>query len=65
MIPVIETIFLRQMASGDRLSLQVDKFIGAHPGKKVYIQSNLHGAESSCNAVIYQLIEFLLSLNDK
>ncbi|MCC5634485.1 succinylglutamate desuccinylase/aspartoacylase family protein [Nostoc sp. CHAB 5844] len=63
MIPQIETIFLRQMASGDRLSLQVYKFIGAYPGKKVYIQSNLHGAEISGNAVIHQLIEFLLSIN--
>jgi uncharacterized protein len=64
MLPVIETILLRQMASGDRLSLQVYKFIGAHPGKKVYIQSNLHGAEIAGNAVIHQLIEFLLTLND-
>ncbi|BBD58875.1 succinylglutamate desuccinylase/aspartoacylase [Nostoc sp. HK-01] len=64
MIPQIETIFLRQMASGDRLSLQVYKFIGSRPGKKVYIQSNLHGAEISGNAVIQQIIEFLLSIND-
>lgn len=64
MIPNIETIFLRQMASGDRLSLQIYQFKGAKPGKKVYIQSNLHGAEIVGNAVIHQLIEFLLSLND-
>ncbi|MBE9206549.1 succinylglutamate desuccinylase/aspartoacylase family protein [Nostoc sp. LEGE 06077] len=64
MIPQIETIFLRQMASGDRLSLQVYKFVGSQPGKKVYIQSNLHGAEISGNAVIQQIIEFLLSIND-
>jgi predicted deacylase len=64
MLPVIETIFLRQMASGDRLSLQVYKFIGAYPNKKAYIQSNLHGAEIAGNAVIHQLIEFLLTLND-
>ncbi|MBD2567214.1 succinylglutamate desuccinylase/aspartoacylase family protein [Anabaena lutea] len=63
MFPIIETIPLRQMASGDILSLQVYKFIGSHPGKKVYIQSNLHGAEISGNAVIYQLIEFLSSIN--
>jgi predicted deacylase len=62
MIPNIETIPLRQMASGDVLSLQVYKFIGATPGKKVYIQSNLHGAEIAGNAVIYQLLEFLMSL---
>jgi uncharacterized protein len=64
MLPVIETIALRQMASGDRLSLQVYKFIGAQPGKKVYIQSNLHGAEIAGNAVIHQLIEFFISLNN-
>ncbi|MBF2008419.1 MAG: succinylglutamate desuccinylase/aspartoacylase family protein [Chlorogloeopsis fritschii C42_A2020_084] len=64
MIPTISTIPLRQMASGDRLSLQVYKFIGAQPGKKVYIQSNLHGAEIAGNAVIHQLIEFLLTVND-
>lgn len=39
------------------------KFIGAQSGKKVYIQSNLHGAEISGNAVIHQLIEFLLSID--
>ncbi|WP_414542060.1 succinylglutamate desuccinylase/aspartoacylase family protein [Nostoc sp. CCY0012] len=64
MIPIIETVFLRQMASGDRLFLQVYKFIGKQPGKKVYIQSNLHGAEIAGNAVIHQLIEFLLTLNE-
>ncbi|MBW4606157.1 MAG: succinylglutamate desuccinylase/aspartoacylase family protein [Hassallia sp. WJT32-NPBG1] len=64
MIPEIVTIRLRQMASGDVLSLQVYKFIGANPGKKVYIQSNLHGAEIAGNAVIHQLIEFFLTLND-
>ncbi|BDA73206.1 hypothetical protein RIVM261_014520 [Rivularia sp. IAM M-261] len=46
------------MAFGDVLSLQVYKFIGAQSGKKVYIQSNLYGAEISGNAVIHQLIEF-------
>ena len=64
MIPEIVTIRLRQMASGDILSLQVYKFVGANAGKKVYIQSNLHGAEIAGNAVIHQLIEFLLTVND-
>ncbi|MUG99227.1 succinylglutamate desuccinylase [Scytonema sp. UIC 10036] len=64
MLPNIETIPQRHMASGDVLSFQVYKFTGAHPGKKVYIQSNLHGAEIVGNAVIHQLIEFLLSVND-
>ncbi|NJM73872.1 MAG: succinylglutamate desuccinylase/aspartoacylase family protein [Scytonema sp. RU_4_4] len=64
MLPVISTIPLRHMASGDVLSLQVYKFIGVHPGKKVYIQSNLHGAEIAGNAVIHQLIEFLQTVNN-
>ena len=64
MLPVISTIPLRQMASGDILSLQVYKFIGANAGKKVYIQSNLHGAEIVGNAVIHQLIEFFWTLDN-
>ena len=52
-----------QMASGDRLSLQTYRFVGTTPGKKVYIQSNLHGAEVAGNAVIHQLIEFLTDLD--
>ena len=64
MLPVISTIPLRQMASGDVISLQVYKFIGATAGKKVYIQSNLHGAEIVGNAVIFQLIEFLWTLSN-
>ena len=59
MTPEIETIDLLKLASGDVLSLQVYKFIGKQPGKKVYIQSNLHGAEIVGNAVIQQLISYL------
>ncbi|MBZ8181731.1 succinylglutamate desuccinylase/aspartoacylase family protein [Oscillatoria salina] len=62
MIPKIDTFDLLQLASGDRLSLQVYKFIGSKPGKKAYLQSNLHGAEIVGNAVIHQLIEFFSSL---
>lgn len=62
MIPTISTLDLLQLASGDRLSLQVYKFVGAKPGKKVYIQSNLHGAEIAGNAVIHQLISFFMTL---
>ncbi len=64
MIPDISTVPLRHMTSGDRLCLQLYKFSGARKGKKVYIQSNLHGAEIAGNAVIHQLIEFLLAVND-
>ncbi|MFN7413447.1 MAG: succinylglutamate desuccinylase/aspartoacylase family protein [Dolichospermum sp.] len=64
MIPTIATVPLFQLASGEFLSLQVYKFIGAKSGKKVYIQSNLHGAEIVGNAVIYQIIDFLTTLNN-
>ena len=63
MIPQISTVDLYKLASGDVLSLQVYKFIGDRPGKKAYIQSNLHGAEIVGNAVIQQLIEYLMTLD--
>jgi len=37
MIPVISTILVVQLASGDRLSLQVYQFQGAVPETKGYI----------------------------
>ncbi|MEW6493993.1 MAG: succinylglutamate desuccinylase/aspartoacylase family protein [Cyanobacteriota bacterium] len=64
MIPTTSTIPIQHLASGDRLSIQVYKFTGAKPGKKAYLQSNLHGAEIVGNAVIHQLIEFLTALDD-
>jgi predicted deacylase len=63
MFPTISSLPLVQLASGDRFSLQVYKFIGSTPGKKAYIQANLHGAEIVGNAVIHQLIEFLSTIN--
>jgi predicted deacylase len=64
MIPTISTLPIQQLTSGDRIFLQVYKFIGAKPGKKAYLQSNLHGAEIVGNAVIHQLIDFLMTLDD-
>lgn len=64
MIPQISTIDLLQLSSGDRFSIQVYKFIGKQPGKKAYIQANLHGAEIVGNAVIHQLIEFFSALDE-
>lgn len=61
MIPHISTIDLCKLASGDVLTLQVYKFSGT-PGKKAYIQANLHGAEIVGNGVIYELIKFLTAL---
>ncbi|VXD13917.1 Succinylglutamate desuccinylase/aspartoacylase (fragment) [Planktothrix serta PCC 8927] len=59
MNPKILTIPLVKLASGDRLFLQVYQFKGSKPGKKAYLQSKLHGAEISGNAVIHDLIKFL------
>jgi uncharacterized protein len=63
MIPTISTIPVQHLASGDRLFIQVYKFIGSQPGKKAYLQSNLHGAEIVGNVIIHQLIEFLNTLD--
>lgn len=62
MIPSIITLPLLQLASGDRLSLQFYQFKGEAPGKTVYLQANLHGAEIAGNAVIHELIEWLTQL---
>lgn len=44
--------------------LQTYRFVGDRPGKKVYIQANLHGAELAGNAVIHELIQWLSQLDD-
>jgi uncharacterized protein len=62
MQPIIDTIPLVHLASGDRLALQVYKFTGIQPGPKVYIQANLHGSEIAGNAVIHHLVERLTAL---
>ena len=60
--PIVTTLDLYKLASGDTLSLQIYKFVGEKSGKKAYIQANLHGAEIVGNAVISQLIKFLTDL---
>jgi uncharacterized protein len=66
MQPNITTVPFHHLASGDVLSLQLYRFSdssrGPKAGPKVYIQSNLHGAEIVGNAVIEQLIEWLTTL---
>lgn len=59
MHPEITVLPLLHMASGDVLQLQYYRFVGAQPGKTVYLQSNLHGAEIVGNQVMQQLIERL------
>jgi hypothetical protein len=63
MQPEITVFPLLQMASGDTLSLQQYRFKGAYPGKVVYLQSNLHGAEVAGNGVIHRLLAFLERLD--
>ena len=64
MQPTVSKIPLVQLASGDFVFLQVYKFQGATSGKKAYLQSNLHGAEISGNAVIHHLIADLIQLDE-
>ncbi|PSB22986.1 succinylglutamate desuccinylase [filamentous cyanobacterium CCP1] len=63
MTPEIFTVPFMQLASGDRLSVQVYQYVGATAGKKAYLQANLHGAEIAGNAVILQFIEWLNTLD--
>jgi predicted deacylase len=65
MTPKIVIKTLLKLASGDDLSLQIYQFKGKQSGKKVYIQSNLHGAEIVGNAVIYQLIQYFSTLKSE
>jgi len=63
MIPEILTRKVAHLASGDSLAIQYYRFVGQHPGKKVYLQSNLHGAEISGNLILQQLIKLLCDLD--
>lgn len=62
MQPEITVLPLLQMASGDTLSLQQYRFVGTQPGKTVYLQSNLHGAEVAGNGAIQRLLNYFQTL---
>ncbi len=62
--PYIRTIPLLQMASGDSIALQVYQYSGGQPGKKAYLQANLHGAEIAGNVVIHRLMDWLNTLDE-
>ncbi|WP_068545858.1 succinylglutamate desuccinylase/aspartoacylase family protein [Thalassotalea crassostreae] len=51
-----------EMASGVSLTVPVYQLKGSGSGPSVYIQANIHGAEVQGNAVIYQLLEQLQSI---
>lgn len=63
--PEINLIELQTLASGDILQLKTYQFKGNKTLKKAYIQANLHGAEIVGNEVIYQLINFLIDLDEE
>ena len=51
------------VANGQALTIPVYQIKGHENAPSVYIQANMHGAEVQGNAVIYQLLEQLKSLN--
>ena len=63
MIPEIQTRPIAHLASGDTISLQIYRFVGDRPGKKAYLQSNLHGVEVSGNVILHQLVGALCDLD--
>jgi|TARA_B110000091_G_scaffold184412_1_gene203665 hypothetical protein len=63
-----ELMHVGEMASGAQLTVPVYRLkasinVGQHKGPSVYVQANMHGAEVQGNAVIYQLLELLKTLN--
>lgn len=50
---------IKQLATGDTLSINVIEITGSSPGPVAYIQSSMHGAEIQGNFVIEQFIRLL------
>ena len=57
-----EVMHVGEMASGAALTVPVYRIKGNEQGPDVYIQANMHGAEVQGNAVIFQLLEQLKTL---
>lgn len=57
-----KNIYVGEVANGLPLTIPVYHLKGNGTGKSVYIQANMHGAEVQGNAVIYQLLEQLQTL---
>jgi len=57
-----EVMHVGEMASGAALTVPVYRIQGTGQGPSVYIQANMHGAEVQGNAVIFQLLEQLKSI---
>jgi len=57
-----EVMHVGEMASGAALTVPVYRIKGNQQGPDVYIQANMHGAEVQGNAVIFQLLEQLKTI---
>ena len=57
-----EVMHVGEMASGAALTVPVYRIKGKQQGPDVYIQANMHGAEVQGNAVIFQLLEQLKTI---
>src|SRR5690606_31905720 len=51
-----KTIPLKELPSGDQLSLTLYRITGKQPGPHVHIQASVHGAELQGNLVIMELL---------
>lgn len=60
-----EIMHVGEMASGAALTVPVYRIKGNQQGPDVYIQANMHGAEVQGNAVIFQLLEQLKTIELK
>jgi len=60
-----EVMHVGEMASGAALTVPVYRLEGQQQGPSVYIQANMHGAEVQGNAVIFQLLELLKTIELK
>ena len=58
-----QVMHMGELASGAALTVPVYRLAGNGCGPSVYIQANMHGAEVQGNAVIFQLLEILRTLN--
>ena len=58
-----EVMYVGEMASGAALTVPVYRLKGKQQGPDVYLQANMHGAEVQGNAVIFQLLEQLKTID--
>lgn len=54
-----EDIPIRRLASGAQLTIPVFRVAGTAPGKKVYLQANIHGPEIAGIGALHRLLDIL------